>query len=176
MGKINNSLAKQIKKLAEDLNANGELTSDVEIIIEPEVKDDALNYCDSCDKTSEECICDNEDDCDCSDDEIDEKEYTDADALKDHKRIINKVKDRIKALKDDIKSDMEMIKDKEEKMKTASDVDGKHGVPSPKKMYANNIKRLKERVAETQKTIKEVQDELKDRLAKHKEAEADLKK
>lgn len=74
MGKINNSLAKQIKKLAEDLNANGELTSDVEIIIEPEVKDDALNYCDSCDKTSEECICDNEDDCDCSELDMDEKD------------------------------------------------------------------------------------------------------
>lgn len=112
MGKINNSLAKQIKKLAEDLNANGELTSDVEIIIEPEVKDDALNYCDSCDKTSEECICDNEDDCDCSDAELDEGEYNSSvKDLKDRRsERLAEIEDYKKRLNGTDKSNKEMIK------------------------------------------------------------------
>lgn len=104
------------------------------------------------------------------------KTYTDRDALRDHKASIAKKKARLKALQDEIKSDMEMIKDKEEKMKSASDEPGRNGVPSPKKMYANNIARLKARIQDTNKTIKEVQDDIKDSEKKHKEAEADVKR
>ena len=104
-----------------------------------------------------------------------EKQYTDKDALKDHKRIMNKMKDRIKGLNDQIKSDQEMIKDKQEKMKSASDVKGKNNVPSQKDMYKRNIANIQARIEDTKKIIKEVQDELADRQKKHKEAEASVK-
>jgi hypothetical protein len=98
---------------------------------------------------------------------ITEKTYTDEDAIKDYQASINKQKKRIPALKQDIKTDQEMIKDKTEKMNAAEDAD-------LKKRYAANIDRIKARIKETEAIIKEVAAEVKDKENKLADAKKDL--
>lgn len=96
-----------------------------------------------------------------------EKAYTDDDAIKDYQASINKQKKRIPLLKQDIKKDQDMIKDKTDKMNAATDAE-------LKKRYAANIERLKASIKETEAIIKEVQAEVKEKEAKLADAKKDL--
>lgn len=107
---------------------------------------------------------------------VNEKDFTDADAIKAIKSGINKTKERIANTKKEIASDLEMIKDKEEKMKTASDEKGKHGTPSPKAMYASNIKKIKERIAGYKEFIKDSEESIKKRLQQIKDIQSEVAK
>jgi chromosome segregation ATPase len=98
-----------------------------------------------------------------------EKEYTDNDAIKDYQRMISKDKERIIALKKDIKDDQEMIKDKTQKMNDAEDAD-------LKKRYAANIEKIKARIKATEASIKEWQEDIKMKEKKLADAKSDLSK